>query len=206
MKAICRRKPVSENEKSLSSSDAKDDEYEDSFKGNRRKSGGNAVKYCRRIGCIVLLVVCMVGGPLLFLDSRGFIFVPFLRHVRTVLHVKLVDPKNMDTIEQTTGLKTMSLEQHGILTKELNETRAKVEEKEREVAALGARLAQSKKGQAAAAEFCGECKWQGRFSCEERKAFVMKRYGESEETVLANLVQLSQCQKAVKRRLRGSHD
>jgi hypothetical protein len=202
MKAINRRKRVSET--SLSCSDVKD--VEDGVKGNRRVSGGNAAKYFCKLGSIALLLAYVVGGPLMFLESRGYISVPFLRHIRTILHMKLADPKNIDTIEQTTGLKIISLEKHGVLMKELNETKAKVAEKETEVAALAAKLAQSKKGQA---EFCGECKWQGRFSCEERKAFIITRYGESEEKVLANMLQLPQCQKAVGRRLinpRGTYD
>jgi hypothetical protein len=200
MKQINRRKDVSK--KSLSSSDVKD--AEDGVKGNRRMSGGNATNYFRKLGIIALLAY-MVGGPIMFLDSRGYISVPFIGHVRTILHMKLADPKTIDTIEQKTGLKIISLEQHGVLTKELNETKAKVEEKEKEVAALAAKLAESKKGQI---EFCGECSWEGRFSCEARKAFIIRNY-ESEETALANMLQLPQCQKAAGRRLslRGtSHD
>jgi hypothetical protein len=191
-----RRKDVSDkNTKAKAAS-------KDGVKGNRRMSGGNATNYFRKLGSIALLAY-MVGGPIMFLDSHGYISVPFIRHARTILHMKLADPKTVDTIEQRTGLKIISLEQHGELTKELNETKAKVAEKEAELTALAAKLAESKKGQP---QFCGECKWEGRFSCEARKAFIIKRYGESEETVLANMLQLPQCQKAVERRLRGSHE
>jgi hypothetical protein len=203
-RTVNRRKD--DRDKPLTSSSTIDvKEAEAGLKGNRR-GGGNAAKYCRKLG-IAALLAYMIGGPIMFLDSRGYISIPFIKFLRIKLHMKLADPKTVDAIEQKTGMKIISLEQYGGLTKELEDTKAKIAEKEKELAALAAKKTEIKEeGQfkdlnEAYAQFCAECKWRKRVSCEARKNYLISNYGSSELTALANMVKDEpQCKKSVERK------
>jgi hypothetical protein len=45
--------------------------------------------------------------------------------------------------------------------------------------------------------FCGECTWYNRISCHRRQRYLMRKYGLSEESSLANMLKEPQCQKSV---------
>jgi hypothetical protein len=180
-------------------------EAEAGLKGNRRGDYYNAVKYCRKLG-FVALVAYMILGPIMFLDSRGYISIPFIKLLRFKLYTKLTDPNTVDAIEKKSGLKIVTLEKYGVLTKELEDSKAKIAEKEKELAALAAKKtdpeedAQFKDLNEAYAHFCGECKWIKRTSCEQRKNYLIATYGISELSALANMLKEKQCKKSVERK------
>jgi hypothetical protein len=173
-----RRKDASA--KSLTSTDVNN--AEKGLKGNR---GEARAIFFRKLGFFALIAY-FIGGVIVFVDSRGYISVPFVKHVERQLNEKLNGSKMVDSSEQQTGKKVVSLE-----TKELAETSAKV--------APAAKQAEAK----AKPQFCGECKWHKGISCHRRQRYLINKYGLSEEKSLANMLNEPQCQKSVARRLRA---
>ena len=197
-----RRRTYDRDDSPLTSEDVL--EAEAGLKGNRR-GDCNATKYCRKLGIIAMLAYIILG-PIMLLDSYEYLSIPFIKGLRIKLHTTLTNPNTIEAIEKKAGLKIVSLKQYGGLTKELEDSKAKIAEKEKELATLAAKkteleeLTQFIDLNAAHAQFCGDCKWKGRVSCEKRKNYLIRTYGTSELNALANLLREKQCKKFVEQK------
>lgn len=135
---------------------------------------------------------------LIFLDYQNFIYLGSARALRAAAFEMVTEPQTIKYVEESLGWKFISMDVYHAITEEMRDIRKQIEERQEEIKENGKKLEKCRleaplvkkeheeimaKMNAVFPElnkFCGECKWYGSTSCEERVHYLMQTYGSKE--------------------------
>ncbi|KAL3777804.1 hypothetical protein ACHAW5_001782 [Stephanodiscus triporus] len=154
-------------------------------------------------------IVCV--SVLVFLDHKNVIHMQSAHNYREMAFAMLSDPETRQSVEESSGLKFMTVEHYQSKTAEIKSFPAQIVKIKENMKKYDADMVVAKKEYEAIKpdydklvadpllgldKFCGECSWQGKTNCNARLSYVMDKYNKAEiESKLSMMASLPQCVK-----------
>mmetsp|Transcript_11268 Transcript_11268/g.23724 ORF Transcript_11268/g.23724 Transcript_11268/m.23724 type:complete len:253 (-) Transcript_11268:270-1028(-) len=151
---------------------------------------------------------------LIFLDYKNIIYLGSARAFRTAAFEMVTEPQTIKYVEESLGWKFISMDIYNAITEEMKDIQKQIEERHAEIEENGKKLEKCRLEAPVVKKehdeimarmtvlfpelnkFCGECKWYGPTSCEERMNYLMQTYGNKEwETKLDLMKATPNCMK-----------
>ncbi|KAL3776057.1 hypothetical protein HJC23_008212 [Cyclotella cryptica] len=169
-------------------------------------------------GIVTLLKDILIGtffgvltiSFLIFFDHINLIHLQLAHNFRETAFSLVNDPETLATLEESAGLKFLSVPEYEMMMKEIEDSKSKAErvkvtiqerlkeaeEKQKELGPLTEEYDKLVKESSLGLDnFCADCSWQGRTSCSARKGYLMETYGIGDIEATVGAMTAPQCVK-----------